>query len=174
MLLWFIKPLRYLVGALRDVASPRRVAYGVALGMLVGLVPKDNLTAMFLGVVLVSLRVNLAAGTCSALLFTWVGSYTDKMADRFGYALLTLPDLQSQWTAWFQTPYGRWSGLDNTLVLGNLVLGLWLFYPTYRVTKLIAKGFADRYAGRIVERCQKYKLYQVLFGADLAASWRLN
>lgn len=60
---WFIKPLRYLAGALRDLNSPRRIALGVALGMLVGLVPKDNLTAAALGVVLLTFRVNLAAGT---------------------------------------------------------------------------------------------------------------
>lgn len=60
---WFIKPLRYLAGALRDLNSPRRIALGVALGMLVGLLPKDNLTAAALGVVLLTFRVNLAAGT---------------------------------------------------------------------------------------------------------------
>ena len=48
-MLWFIKPFRYLASALRDLNSPRRIAWGVALGMVVGLVPKDNLTAAALG-----------------------------------------------------------------------------------------------------------------------------
>ena len=74
---WFIKPLRYLAGALRDLNSPRRIAWGVALGMLVGLVPKDNLTAAALGVVLLTFRINLAAGTCTALICAYLGSYCD-------------------------------------------------------------------------------------------------
>ena len=169
-----IRPLRYFLGALRDVTSPRRIAYGTALGALVGLVPKDNLTAVFLGVLLFGLRVNLAAGTCSALLFAWIGSRIDHVADRFGYALLTMPELQVYWVRLFQTPWGRWTGLDNTVVLGQLVLGLWLFYPVYRVTKLVAKGLAARYAAGLQEKCKKYRVYQLLFGADVATSWSLE
>jgi len=173
-MLWFIKPLRYLAAALRDLHSPRRIAWGVALGMLVGLVPKDNLTAAVLGLALFSLRINLAAGTCTALLCACLGAWADPLTDRLGYAVLTAPSLVPFWTWLFQSPLSAWSGLDNTIVIGNLTLGLWLLYPVYHLTSRSAMGLQRRYGEWLAERLRKYRIYQALYGADLSTSWSLG
>lgn len=170
-MLWFIKPLRYLAGALRDLNSPRRVAWGVGLGMLVGLVPKDNLTAAVLGLLLFTLRINLAAGTCTALLGACLGAWADPFTDRLGYAVLTAPALVPFWTWLFQTPLTAWSGLNNTIVMGNLTLGLWLLYPVYHLTSRSVMWLQRRYGERLAERLKKYRIYQTLLGADLSTSW---
>jgi uncharacterized protein (TIGR03546 family) len=168
---WFIKPLRYLAGALRDLNSPRRIAWGVTLGMLVGLVPKDNLTAVALGLVLLTFRINLAAGTCTALICAYLGSYCDPLTDRLGYAVLTAPSLVPFWNWLFQSPLTAWSSLNNTIVMGNLTLGLWLLYPVYHVTSRSAMWLQRRYGATLAERLKKYRLYQALWGADLSTSW---
>jgi len=169
--LWFIKPFRYLAGALRDLNSPRRIAWGVALGMVVGLVPKDNLTTAALGMLLLTVRINLAAGTCTALVCACLAAFCDPFTDRLGFALLTSPSLTPFWNWLFQCPAAAWSGLNNTIVIGSLALGLWLFYPTYFLSSRGVLRFQKRYGTRLSERLKKYRAYQALLGADLSTSW---
>ncbi|NLF73468.1 MAG: TIGR03546 family protein [Candidatus Anammoximicrobium sp.] len=170
-MLWFIKPVRFLVAALRDLNSPRRIAWAVALGMVVGLVPKDNLTAAALGTLLLTVRINLAAGTCTALACACLAAFCDPFTDRLGYALLTAPALTPYWNGLFQWPAAAWTGLNNTIVVGSLALGLWLFYPVYFLTSRGVRRLQERYGARLSERLQKYRLYQLLWGVDLSASW---
>lgn len=172
--LWLVKPLRYLVAALRGLSSPRQVALGIALGMLVGLVPKHNLTAVALATVLFSLRVNLPAASGAILLFTWVGHLLDPVADRVGLALLASADLRPYWRWLFEQPLVPYTGLNNTVVVGQLALGLALCYPAYHLTKLAVQFLVRRYGERITQKLQRYRLYQLLFGADLATSWSLG
>jgi uncharacterized protein (TIGR03546 family) len=168
---WFIKPLRYLAGALRDLNSPRRIAWGVALGMLVGLVPKDNLTAAALGVILLTFRINLAAGACTALACAYLGSYCDPFTDRLGYAVLTAPSLVPFWNWLFQSRWMAWSSLNNTIVMGNLTLGLWLLYPAYHLTSRSVMWLQRRYGLALAERIKKYRIYQALWGVEQSTSW---
>jgi uncharacterized protein (TIGR03546 family) len=139
--------------------------------MLVGLVPKDNLTAAALGIVLLTFRINLAAGTLAALIFACLGSYGDALTDRLGYAVLTAPSLFPLWNWLFQSQLTVWSGLNNTAVMGNLTLGLWLLYPVYHLTSRTAMWLQRRYGVQLAERLKKYRLYQALWGVDLSTSW---
>jgi len=171
VLLWLFRPLKFLSRALRDLNSPRRIAAGVALGMVVGLVPKDNLTAALLGMLLLTLRVNLAAGTLSALLFIWIGALWEPVLDRIGYALLISPTLEPYWSRLYQLPLMPWTGLNNTIVLGGLVMGAALFYPAYHITSRCLSALSDKYGERIQQRLQKYRIYQICTGADFASAW---
>lgn len=174
MIFWFIKPLRLLANTLRDTSSYRRIAYGIAVGMVVGLVPKDNLTAVLLGMIMFSLRINLAAALGSAMLFSWIGVLADPLSNRIGFYLLTASNLQTFWAWLYQQPLMAWTGFHDTTVLGSLILGLWLFYPVYRISKQQIKRLLDRYGEAMTERMARYKVYQFLFGADMASSWRLG
>ena len=171
MLLWLFRPLKFLAGAMRDLSSPRRIAVALALGMLVGLVPKDNLTAVALGMLLFSLRVNLAAGSLSALLFIWIGKLSEPILDRVGYALLVSPSLEPIWSRLYQLPMVPWTGLNNAIVLGSLVIGLALFYPAYHITSRCLLALSEKYGDRVMEELKKYRIYQLCTGADFASAW---
>lgn len=168
MLLRFVRPLRLVARAFTADGSPRQLALGLALGMLIGLVPKGNLTAGVLLVVLLGTQVNLGVGTLSALLFTWVGGLVDPLTHRVGEALLTHPSLQSAWACLHDLPLVPWMGLNNTVVLGNLLLGLWLFYPVYRLGEFAF----DHYQPWAVEKLGKYRIAQLLWGAEMVAGGR--
>ena len=62
MLTLFLRPVRMLFQALIGNDTPRQTAWGFSLGMMVGLLPKGNLTAIAIAMILCSLRVNRAAG----------------------------------------------------------------------------------------------------------------
>lgn len=168
----FVKPFRFLLATLRDLHSPRQISAGIAIGMVIGLVPKENLTAAILGVLLMMLRVNLAAGMLSALAFSWIGFLADPVFDRVGYAMLASHTLSPYWNAAFQLPVVPWTALNNTVVMGSLLLGVALAYPLYHVVSRILEAFLGRYGEPIGQRLKKYRLYQIIVGADVATSWR--
>ncbi|MFC1597421.1 TIGR03546 family protein [Planctomycetota bacterium] len=168
MLFRFVRPLRLLARAFTAAGSPRQLALGLALGMLIGLVPKGNLTAGILMVVLLGTQVNLGVGTLSAVLFTWVGGLADPLTHRIGEALLTHRSLEPTWACLHDLPMVPWTGLNNTVVLGSLLLGLWLFYPAYRLSEFVF----EHYQPWAIEKLGNYRIVQLLWGAEMAAGWR--
>ncbi len=170
MLLTLLRPFRLLAGAVRETCGPRQIAGGAALGMVIGLVPKDNLTAWSLMVLLMLFRVNLAAGLLSAFVFSWLGSLLDPASHAIGLSLLGSPELRPYLVRIFNTPLMPWTGLNNTVVLGSLFMGLFLLAPTYQASLLLAQ----RYVPRLQAVLQRFRVYHVLYGADLAATWRTS
>lgn len=170
MLTWVIKPLRILTESLRDEESPHLLALGLALGMVVGLVPKDNLTATILATLLLVLRLHLGAAAGSALVFTSVGALFDPLSHHLGHAILSCGPLEQLWALLFDLPVVPWTNLNNTVVLGNLVLGLMLAGPLY----WLSKRAIQTYGPPLVERLKKYRFYQAIWGVDVAASWRVS
>ncbi len=106
MLLRWIRPIRFLVEGIVAADTPRQLALGLALGMVIGLVPKGNLTAIALSTILLATPVNLATGLLGAALFSWLNGWTDPLAHRVGYALLTHEPLRPLF-AWFFSLAGR-------------------------------------------------------------------
>ena len=169
MILRVVRLLRAVVQTFHQEDSPRLVALGCAFGMMVGLVPKGNLTAAALAVLLLSLRLNLVAAGASILLWTWLASWTDPLAHRIGLAVLSRESLQSTWAALYDRPPMPWTALNNTVVLGSLLLGLALWYPTYHVSHRLLRNYRDW----VLARAEKYRAADVLAKVDAAASWRL-
>jgi uncharacterized protein (TIGR03546 family) len=157
-----LKPLRFLVSGLTEESTPRQMALGFALGALIGLVPKGNLTAVALMGLLCAVRVNLGAGLFGLFLFSWVAILTDPLADSVGLWLLSQESLRSVWTMLYDTPVVPWTGFSNTLVLGSLILGVALFYPLYRLSE---PGW-NRYWPPIEQRIKKLRVVQALWGVE--------
>jgi uncharacterized protein (TIGR03546 family) len=165
MLLRLIRPLRVLARLLTAAGTPRQLALGLAMGMLIGMVPKGNLTAVVLTVMLLAGRFNLGAGMVAAAVFSWLGMLVDPLSHRIGQALLTCPSLQPTWAFLYDQPLAPWTGFHNTVVLGSLLLGLWLFYPVYRLAE---PAFAH-VVPRVVDRLREYRISRLLFGMEMVA-----
>jgi uncharacterized protein (TIGR03546 family) len=159
----FLRPVRFFAQALLLDATPKQLAWGFALGMAIGLVPKGNLIAVAMMTLLCSLRVNLAAGTAAVFLFAWIGMAVDPVSHRIGEFLLSQPALQQFWTTLYDTPLVPWTAFNNTVVLGSFVLGLALIYPAYRLAEPIFAELAPKWT----ERVQKFRLVKLLWGGEL-------
>lgn len=163
-----VRPVRQLVEALTNEDAPQQIALGVALGMLVGLVPKGNLTAVVLMAVALSLRANLAAVVGSAGLFTAFGAWVDPLAHDLGWRVLTRPSLQPMGAWLYDLPLFPWTGLNNTVVLGSLLLGLVLFWPVYYVVWHGCRRARPWLAARLA----KYRVPQALLLVEAAPPGR--
>ncbi len=164
--MFFLRPIRILAKALTTDSTPRQMALGFAMGLSIGLVPKGNLTAVVLMMLLCATRVNLAVGMLSALLFSWVGVVTDPVTHWIGHALLAAESLRPLWTYLYDLPVVPWTSFNNTIVLGSLLLGLALFYPSYR----FSTPLFERYTPNVSARMKKFKCVQLLWGAQVAGT----
>ena len=170
MFSFFLKPLRLLAQALTDNESPRQVAWGFVLGMMIGLLPKGNLTVMVLTLLLCGLRVNKSAGMLAAGVFSLAGVMFDGLAHHMGSIVLLWEPARPVHVWLYELPLGPWLGLNNTVVIGQLLLGLYFAFPAYY--------FAYRVVSRIQQRVGKWLMrFRVIrwlrgaeFGSILGAS----
>jgi uncharacterized protein (TIGR03546 family) len=131
----FVAPIRRVIQALLSSNTPSQLAGGFTLGMMIGVVPKSNLIALSLCVLLFSLRCNKGLGLMAAVLFSFAGAWTDPFAHKLGLAALSVPSLQANYASAFSVPFGPWIGFHNTVVIGSLLMSLYFAYPVYWVTK---------------------------------------
>lgn len=134
MITYAVRGVRRMVGTLLANDTPHQLALGFALGMVLGLMPKGNLVALSLCVLLFSLRVNRGLGLMAAIVFSFVAPLVDPFADKLGNLVLTANGLQATYAAAFQLPLGPWIGFHNTVVTGALLVGVYLAYPVYWLT----------------------------------------
>lgn len=170
ILWWLFRPMRFVAEMVRATTTPKQIAFGIAIGMLAGLLPKISLLAAVFGLAIFVFNVNLPAGMLSLLLFSFLSQQLDQIAHGFGIAVLQYAPLEPIWTWILQQPGAPWLRLNNTVVCGHLVLGLLLFYPIY----LLTRRLSERCLPWLTQRVEKYRLYRVLFGADLATTWRFE
>ncbi|MFA6435428.1 MAG: TIGR03546 family protein [Elusimicrobiales bacterium] len=154
--------LRQFISGLTSDTDPGQIGWGIALGFLIGLLPKATLTAQLLLVLLMALRVNIPMALITVLLMTFVNPLMDKLTDPVGYYLLTSPALYPLWTKLYNMPVIPWTGFNNTVLAGGLVVGLVLLFPVYSA----GRSFGVFYNGKLKERVMNSKAVK-----GLKASW---
>ena len=150
MLSSFVSPFRKLVHALLASDSPSQLAAGFTLGMLIGLVPKGNLIAVSLCVLLFSLRINKGLAVAAAVLFSFLSPLADAFSHKLGLVVLTASPLQATYASVFSLPLMPWFDFDNTVVAGSLLVGLYVAYPVYwavRTASALLQSTANSPAG---------------------------
>jgi uncharacterized protein (TIGR03546 family) len=162
MLSSFVAPLRRTIEALVSSDSPRQLAAGFTLGMVVGLLPKGNLIAISLCVLVFSLRVNRGLALVAAVLFSALGTAMDPFAHKLGLIVLGYEPMQACYAAIYNMPLGPWLGFNNTVVMGLLCIGSYIAYPTYWASRTRSERLQPR-AKALVHR---YRLAGFVIDAD--------
>ena len=161
--MFLLRPFRLFAKALLVDATPHQLALGLALGMLVGLVPKGNLLAMGLMVLLCSLRVNLSIGLMAAFVFSWADMILDPLTHAIGSSLLKNNSLRPLWTQMYDTAVLPWTDFNNTVVLGSFVLGVGLFAPVYLASRPLFALFVPRLTAWV----QRFRVITLLWGGEM-------
>ncbi len=150
--------------------TPRQTGWGFALGMIVGLMPKGNLLAMSVTMLLFGTKVNRAAGLLGIGLFSYVGWALDGFAHRLGSLVITSPSIRPTIASLYEQPLGPFLGLNNTVVVGQLLVGLYLFFPAYRASYALAKHVRPR----VQTHLMRYRVIRWLKGVEVTAQWGLE
>lgn len=123
--------LKSLLLAFHGGGEPRHLAAGFALGAALGLVPKGNLFAAGFFLLFFLFNVNKGMALLSAAAFTAVAYAIDPVAHHIGLFLLKSGALHGLWTFLYDLPIVPLTRFNNTVVLGNLVLGIVFYFPLY-------------------------------------------
>ena len=80
--------LRQFIKGLISETEPNQIAAGIAFGFLLGMIPKANLTAQILIILLMVLKINLPMALLTLILTGFLNPLIDKVTDPIGYYLL--------------------------------------------------------------------------------------
>ncbi len=154
--------IRQFIKGLTSDTDPVQIGWGIALGFFIGLLPKATLTAQALLILLMALRVNIPMAMIAMFAMMFVNPLLDKLTDPVGYYLLSSPALYPLWTKLYNAPVVPWTGFNNTVVPGGLIVGLILLAPVY----MGGKRFGVYYNGKLKDKVTGSK-----FIKGLKASW---
>ncbi|MDR1895147.1 MAG: TIGR03546 family protein [Spirochaetales bacterium] len=131
-----------------------QIASGFAWGLLLGLVPGNNLIWLALFLISLTLKNNYAGQVLVMALVKLVLPALLPLLDRLGWFLLTLPQWQGFWTRLYNLPLGPFTRFNNTLVAGGLCAGVVLWLPLF----LIVRAFLPLYRNKLAPRIAQSRL----------------
>ena len=99
------------------------------------------------------------------LLWLFFAFALDPLLHPIGAFLLNLGALRGLWTWLYNLPIVPWTQFNNTVVLGGFFLGVILIWPIY---KAMIPAF-EAYSEKIGAKLRKFKIVQLLLGADIAS-----
>ena len=144
--------LRRTIQRLIGGSTPRQVAAGFTLGMILGLVPKANLIAVSLLAMIFALRAHKALAMAAACAFSLASPWADSFTHKLGAIVLAADWLQPLFAWLYALPLGPWLGFHNTVVTGSLVVGIYLAYPAYWLVNAASSRLQSRANG--IDRSQ--------------------
>lgn len=142
MVVFSLKLLNNVRKAIAGRKYPHQLAGGVALGVLLGIIPHGNLLALIVLATVLCFQVNHAMMGVVAIAASFTATRLDVYSHRIGEALLTHPTgLQIAERAW-ALPGVPWTDLNNTVVLGSFVIGVAATLPIFLITLPVFRWIA--------------------------------
>ena len=132
-----LAPLRSVLTEWTHPGSAPEVGLGMAIGFAAGIVPPENLTAVAVAMLLVAMRTNISAGAVAMPLGSLLGWALEGPLHGLGRLILTQETLRPILTAVFSVPGMTITRLDNTVVVGSLVVGVAAIPPIWWTVTLI-------------------------------------
>jgi len=108
---------------LNSADSSKSIILAIVFGLIVGFLPTVNFFTIMIFFIVLILRVPIGLFITSFGLFKIVGVLLDPVFHKIGLIILTSDILKPIWTFFYNLPFVRWSGFNNTIVMGSLILG---------------------------------------------------
>lgn len=157
-MIW-LKILKDLIAILREGQTPKQIAWGFALGVLVGLSPTFTLQGILIWLIILFIDVNLAAAVLSFTLFSLFAYIFDPLFHSLGFWILTQIDpLYGTYTTIYNMPLAPFTKFNNTVVMGSFVVALILMLPVY----FGMKHLIIKYREKIYSKLKNKKWFKVV------------
>ncbi len=146
-----------LVRILNSEKGATSIAVGLAMGMVLGLVPSNFLIIVGFFFLFCVVRINGAAFFLGWGVFKLLAYLLDPWFDQLGYWLLAeVPSLRATWIYLYNLPVVPWTRFNNSIILGSFVVGLALFIPAI----LIFRWLIGRYRDSVLKRLTSSKWFK--------------
>ena len=141
MLVLILKILRGFIKLVTEGDSPHQLALGFGLGSLIGLAPFNVIYYLIVSFFVFCLRVNISACFFAVFVFGLLSYLSNSLANSIGiYFLVDTQSVVPFLSIAYEFPVIPLMQLNNTLMLGSVVLSLLLFVPIYILTKNFING----------------------------------
>ena len=144
MIYWLFRQIQSIRKALAGRQHPEQLAWAVAIGVWIGLVPAGNLVSISLVVLALCLNINHAMAAITAVAVAFAGVVLDPFTNSMGQWVLDQPTLQGFFAWSWQQPLVPWTDLNNTVVMGSLLLGAMTLFPAYSLSLPLFKSIAKK------------------------------
>ena len=132
-----LKTIVKLFGALNANVNPGEIAHAFSCGILLGLMPKDNLLWWLVFVFVLFIRINKPMCLIMVLIASTFAPVVDGIFDTVGYAFLTIPSLSGFFGTLLEIPFVGFTKFNNSVVMGSLLCGLVIYVPMYFLGRLL-------------------------------------
>ncbi len=109
---------------LNSATSSKMMVLAVVLGFMAGFLPFVNFFTVLIFIIVLVFRIPIGLFLASFSFFEFIGYFLDPVFNKTGLFLLNLSFLKPIWTFFYNLPFVRWSGFNNTIVMGSLVFGI--------------------------------------------------
>ena len=134
MILLIVKLIDSARWAIAGRKYPHQLAWAVAFGLLLGVVPHGNLLAFGLVILVLSLKINHAMAGLTAVIATFLAAYLDPYSHEVGNFVLTHPQLNQAVALAWTLPLVPWTDLNNTVTMGSILIGMSALAPVFVIT----------------------------------------
>ena len=163
--MFFLKLLKQIIVIFQTDISPNQVAWGFALGAILGLVP-NMFMKLVLFIVIMMFRVNVSAAFLAWAVYEILSFALDPLFDIIGYQVLTIGSLNAFYTWLYNLPVVPFTKFNNTVVMGSLIVGIILIIPNM----IIAKKLLVYYRTHLRDKVSKWKIVKILTATILGAN----
>ena len=132
--MFFLKTLKQIIVIFQTDISHNQVAWGFALGAILGLVP-NMFMKLILFIVIMMFRVNVSAAFLAWAVYEILSFALDPLFDVVGYYVLNITWLNAFYTWLYNLPVVPFTKFNNTVVMGSLVVGILLIIPNMLIAK---------------------------------------
>ena len=122
--MFLIKQIFALLRLLHSENGDRSIAIGVSLGFILGLTPVLSLQGAILLLILLLLRIQVAAALLSWLAFSFIPFFIPHPLNYVGGLALEASFLRPLWTFFYKAPVLPLSQFNNTIVMGGFIIGI--------------------------------------------------
>ena len=163
--MFFLKLLKQIVVIFQTDISPNQVAWGFALGAILGLVP-NMFMKLVLFIVIMMFRVNVSSAFLAWAVYEILSFALDPLFDVVGFYILNINSLNGFYTWLYNLPVVPFTKFNNTVVMGSLIVGIILIIPNM----IIAKKLLVYYRTHLRDKVSKWKIVKILSATILGAN----
>lgn len=131
------KKLIKLLKLLNSNSKASQIANSFCIGLILGLMPKNNLLWFMILVFFMFVRIHKACYGIMILVGAILAPGLDPLFDKVGYAILTFSPMENTFANLLDIPFIGFTRFNNTIVMGSLACGLIAYIPVF----FLAEGF---------------------------------
>ena len=150
--------LTKLLSIVNSNKEPGEIALGVIFGMFAGFLLLAPFNAVIIFVFVLLLNVNTAAFFLFMGIFKLLTFIVDPLGNIIGRAVLTAPFMEPLFSAMSNLPLIPFTGFNNTVIMGDFIIGILLAVPAWIACMKLIKYYRDN----MMENVKKFGIIKAL------------